>query len=228
MDARRIRGPRLSVRGLVLMVAAIAVLCARPWLLFPTLFVGPLLLLLWQLRRDGWGYAAVGLLGAFLLVPALFLATVAFVAYTQIPPVYYADFRAIERRLRAHPGVRIVGSWKHEDVSLEDCGFTVQVRHCPPVDLHFALDHEDWRRCFRRIKAIQVSVGRGSSHWIPVEPLAEAGGPRIRNLPDLLDHMEDVLDHVRRRGGGMGRGAPPPAGANVQLRCLTRWPPPQG
>ena len=109
----------------------------------------------------------------------------------QLPVIYYAEFHSIQGKLASQPGVTITSSWKHEDLSLEDCGFTLQVRDCPPVQVDF-YEGEDWEGQFRRIDGLAVREGFDSVKLIRVERLAEMGMP-VRNLPDLLAHLEGVL-----------------------------------
>ncbi len=195
----RLARVRFSIGELMAGLAILAVGLAWPFLLVMVIGV----LLARVLRKAGLRsrdapvtYTVLGLVfgvGGFLTM----------LAYPWLPPVYYADYRYVGSRLAALPGVTVVGSWKHEDVTLEDCGFTVKVRECPPVDLDFH-DGSDWRGQFKRIDGVFLS--RGSREIVPlsVGRLGELGIP-ARNLPELLANLERLMAIAGRSGPHRGR-----------------------
>jgi hypothetical protein len=159
------------------------------------------------------GYRFGILVGAAILTPLLAFGAI---LATQVPAVYYADFRWLERKLSEQPGVRVVRSHKHEDVLLEDCAFTLKVRACPPVRVDF-YDGRDWRGLFERIDGVAVCPADGSARLIRAERLAELGLP-VHDLPGLLAHLEGVLaasDRMAPNGAWPG----PRTGRWVVLRC---------
>lgn len=50
---------------------------------------------------------------------------------------YYGRFHKVQRVISGIPGVRIVDHWKHEDVVLEDFGFTVAMDGQAPRRIDF-------------------------------------------------------------------------------------------
>lgn len=187
MVPQRLHQVRFSIGETVLVIAVLAAACAWPVLSLPA--IGGVLVFI--LRRGGFDLSrAITIVVTF---EALFVigGIVAFIGCSQIPSVYYAGFRSIERQLASQFDVTVVRSWKHEDVFLEDCGFTLQVRDCPLVRVDFR-DGEDWQAQFRRIDEVAVCQGSDSVKLIRVERLAEMGVP-VRNLPSLLAHLERVL-----------------------------------
>src|SRR5437868_7016313 len=106
---------------------------------------------------------------------------------------YYRDYRLVGDRLASLPGVRVIGSWKHEDVILEDFGYTIRVRRCPTVRLDF-YDGHPGAELFEGIDELIVWSGDGSRPGKVVPGAAlRAGGAESRNLPELLARLEAVL-----------------------------------
>lgn len=135
------------------------------------------------------------------------------------PFVYYADFRSIESKFARLPAVTVAGSWKHEDLTLEDFGFVLRVRDCPPVRVDF-YEGREWHGLFRRIDGIVVCPG--DAMWdgteakiIPVSRLSELG-PAVRTLPDVIANLGDILELAERMPAN---GAwPGPAGLWAVIR----------
>ena len=50
---------------------------------------------------------------------------------------YYGRFHKVQRIISQIPGARILDSWKHEDISLEDFGFTVSLASGEPKRVDF-------------------------------------------------------------------------------------------
>jgi hypothetical protein len=50
---------------------------------------------------------------------------------------YYGRFHKAQRVISEIPGARIVDSWKHEDISLEDFGFTISLEGKEPKRVDF-------------------------------------------------------------------------------------------
>jgi hypothetical protein len=134
----------------------------------------------------GFGVLAVGVM----LVLAVIVGPV---LLSQVPAIYYGKFRAIERKLSNQHGVKVVKTWKHEDIDLEDCGFTLQVRSCPLVGIDF-YDGRDWLGQFERIDGVAVCPVDGSLaiKLISTESLTEHG-LSVHNIPELLSQLEGVL-----------------------------------
>ncbi|RUL84978.1 hypothetical protein [Tautonia sociabilis] len=203
------RLPRFTVGRLMGLIVLAALVGAQPLLIFP--MAGVLLFIL--LRRSGaatpvavaLGLASVPLLAFLCLVGVLFVMST--------PARSDAEYHALGRRLADLPGVTVVDSWAHEDLTLEDCGFTLQVRDCPPVRVDF-FDGHDWSGQFRSIDGVVVRKRNRPDLRLPVDDLAARGLP-IRNLADVLARLEDLLG-AADLASSTGEG-PPQSGRWVVL-----------
>jgi hypothetical protein len=107
---------------------------------------------------------------------------------------YYHHFRVIGGKLRSLPGVTIVGSWKHEDITLEDFGYAVRVRNCPPVSVNF-YEGNEWHGLFERIDGIVVRTGDYDRPYKVLSvPILKAKGLAVENLPNVIANLEAVLN----------------------------------
>lgn len=118
------------------------------------------------------------------------------------PPVYYRHFNRVKARLEAMPDVKIVSSWKHEDITLEDFGFTLRVRECPPIRLDF-YDGDDWFRRFKKVDGISFFKypgikGQYQLTRISADELGKTG-VKVQNLGDVFANLESVLACLKGR-----------------------------
>ena len=135
------------------------------------------------------------LIGTAVVGVMLVLATPLLVIF---PPFYYAEFRAVERRLAQVPNLEIVSSWQHKDMTLEDCGFVVKVASCGPVHLSFH-DSQDWVGLFDEIQGIvfRNPTDRQQKLWVSRQQLRHAG-LKIDGLTDVLHNLDEVLKFCER------------------------------
>lgn len=59
-----------------------------------------------------------------------------------LPFGYYGKYNRVKYKLRIIPDIRIVGRYRHRDLTLEDFGFVVQTNS----GLHVMLDFSDYRK----------------------------------------------------------------------------------
>lgn len=123
--------------------------------------------------------------------------------FLQIPWVYYSDFNTIKARLEGLPGTKIVDFWRHEDVTLEDFGFVLQVRQCQPIRLDFH-DDEDLYRVFDEIDGITFSkpynpaANSYETTRVSSGELAQSG-IQVHSLADTIAQLEAVLAYLKNR-----------------------------
>jgi len=134
----------------------------------------------------------------------LFVASpFAVLALYQSPFVYYRHFHRIKAKLEVLPDTKIVDSWRHEDITLEDFGFDLRIRQCPPIRLDF-YEGGDWYRGFGAIDGIIFSkpynpaTNDYETTPISCDELARAG-IGVRNLTDVVSHLEAVLVYLKAR-----------------------------
>jgi hypothetical protein len=112
---------------------------------------------------------------------------------------YYRDFNLVRDRLERIPSITIVGSWKHEDVILEDFGFALRT----PLGNGFQIDF--WEGNARSAvfdRADGVVVHHGGT-WKAYDFGADGifrkqGNMMIRNAEELLRDIDAVLGLIGR------------------------------
>jgi hypothetical protein len=118
---------------------------------------------------------------------------------SQIPFIYYWDFNHTQAHLAALPDVVIKESWKHEDISLEDCFFTLQVRDCPRVRLDF-LEGQNWRNLLKEASAVSVTWRDGihseSLHRSIDSAELRGLGCRKPGVAEIIANLESILHRV--------------------------------
>ena len=113
------------------------------------------------------------------------------------------QFNRIKAQVEKLPDARIVDTCKHEDVTLEDFGFDLQVRRCEPIRLNF-YEGGDWHRVFGPIDGIvfnkPYNPATNNYEAIPISSaeLARAG-IHVRTLADVISQLESVLTYLRNR-----------------------------
>jgi hypothetical protein len=144
-------------------------------------------------------YVAAVLLFLLLISPFLYFG------YTRLPIHYYRHFDRIQARLEKLPDTKITDKWLHEDITLEDFGFTLQVRQCEPIKLDFYEGEEkNWYRYFDSMDGITFhkpynpATNDYETTHISREELARAG-IHVNNLADIVAHLEAVLDYLKNR-----------------------------
>lgn len=110
--------------------------------------------------------------------------------------LYYAEYNAVVSRLEEIPGLTIVSSWQHEDVTLEDCGFTLQMEDA--VASFVFWDRQDWRGLFNSIDGIRFQHA-GGTRFVSCRELQDAGIP-VGDLAELLIQLPEVLRYCTDRG----------------------------
>ena len=117
------------------------------------------------------------------------LITLTFVGFTlavlypirgMFPPLYYAQYNAVQDRLETIEGLQIRDFWQHEDIVLEDCGFDVSIDD-RNASLTFT-DHQDWVALFENIDGFRTTVGKGKE-----------------KMPLRLQRAQTLFDVCKRR-----------------------------
>ena len=143
-----------------------------------------------------------------------------YVLISQIPFVYYWHFNHIKSLVETLPDTKIIDFWRHEDISLEDFGFELQIRQNQPIRLDF-YEGEDWYRNFKKIHGILFSkpYNPASNNYetTPVsrKELARAG-IRVSNLADVISQWEKIEAYFRSRPK-QSRGVPGVGGHFVRI-----------
>ena len=110
-----------------------------------------------------------------------------------LPGFYYEEYNLVQRRLEAVTGLTITKSWRHEDITLEDCGFDVDVDGTS-VYLTF-IDHQNWLGLFDDVDGIRFHEN-GGHVYISREQIRNAG-IEIDGLADILGRLADVVEVCR-------------------------------
>jgi hypothetical protein len=145
-------------------------------------------------------YLVLFIVGIFCLLVG---SPIALLALIQMPGIYYSEFNSIKARLEALPNTRIVDSWRHEDITLEDCGFDLQVRECEPIRIDF-YEGGNWDRDFGTLDGIIFSKpynpATNGYETTPIssEELARAG-IHVRSLTDLVAQLEALQAYLKTR-----------------------------
>jgi hypothetical protein len=143
----------------------------------------------------------------------------ALLAVHQSPFFYNRHFNRIRALLEEMPDARVVDSWRHEDLTLEDFGFTLQVRQCPRIRLDF-YEGGDWYRDFEAIDGILFSkpynlLTKGYEVTaLSCDELSRVG-ISVRNLTDVVSRLEAVLAYLKDRPSNL---APTPRKAENYVR----------
>jgi hypothetical protein len=96
--------------------------------------VAALIFLLLPRRTRSWSSGI-----AFVASSTFITLGVAFGTFPNVglPFGYYGKFNRIQRALNACSGVKVIDSWQHRDLILEDFGFTIQEPSGRPLELEF-------------------------------------------------------------------------------------------
>lgn len=121
---------------------------------------------------------------------------------------YFGEFNRVEDRLEAIEQVAIVDSWQHQDVTLEDFGFTLALPSGRRVELVF-VGGGGPDRIFDSASGVAFSGvrpdGLDCGFLLQQGSLLETRlGGRFRNAEDVLRRMDavlDIVDELRRSGG---------------------------
>ena len=106
------------------------------------------------------------------------------------PPLYYAQYNAVEDRLETIEGLQIRDSWQHEDIRLEDCGFDVSIDG-RNASLTFT-DHQDWVALFDKIDGIRIPMD--SHQRLVTCKQMKSAGIKIDGLSDILENLGSVIE----------------------------------
>ena len=106
------------------------------------------------------------------------------------PPLYYAQYNAVEDRLDDIEGLRIHDSWQHKDIRLEDCGFDVVIDD-RNASLTFT-DHQDWVALFENIDGIRIPMD-GHQRLVTCKQM-KSTGLEINGLSDILENLGSVIE----------------------------------
>jgi hypothetical protein len=145
-------------------------------------------------------------LGMLLIGCFIVIAPFALAALLRAPFIYDRDFNRIKARLERLPETTIIDSWRHEDMTLEDFGFDLKVRQCPPIRLDF-YEGRDWYRTFGGIDGITFSkpYNPASNDYeticVSSNELVQAG-IRVGNLVDIVCQLEAILVYLKSRPRG--------------------------
>ncbi len=144
-----------------------------------------------------------GVFIAVVIVGLLVASPFALIAIYSSPFVYYRHFNRVKARLEVLPDTKIVDSWRHEDITLEDFGFDLKVRECQPIRLNF-YEGGDWYRDFGAIDGIIFSkpynpaTNDYETTRVSREEFALAG-IQIHGLADIVSQLEAVLAYLKTR-----------------------------
>ena len=127
------------------------------------------------------------------------LITLTFVGFTlavlypirgMFPPLYYAQYNAVQDRLETIEGLQIRDFWQHKDIVLEDCGFDVSIDD-RNASLTFT-DHQDWVGLFDKMDGIRIPVD-GHQRLATCKQMKSAG-LEINGLRDVLENLGSVIE----------------------------------
>ena len=107
-----------------------------------------------------------------------------------LPQFYYEQYNTVRRKLENVKGLSITDSWKHEDMTLEDCGFDVTVDGTA-VQITF-VDGQDWAGLFDHIDGIRFASD-GNQLFITQEQLQNAR-IKIDGLTHILEQLNEVVE----------------------------------
>jgi hypothetical protein len=118
-----------------------------------------------------------------------------------LPFGYYGQFNRVKSELKRVPGVRIVSTHLHKDLSLEDFGIVVQIKSGLRLRLQFSEDRESFE-LFKRADGLLVSKstfwGRGLVYSLgPDGRLEAATGQEIRNAVDVLENFDKIAEVIK-------------------------------
>lgn len=163
------------------------------------------------------------LLGIGVCILVIVISVLLFFLVPMLPPFYDADYNAVRTRLEHFPDVQIVNSWRHEDMSLEDFGFTLQKSSCPPVTLNFYEVHNSrWLTNFQSIDGVVlVQKGQnGSPNTITRlsrEQLEHLNLP-THSIEDVFTHLSPLLEQLNKQPRHIQEGV---AGADSSFAYLS-------
>lgn len=89
------------------------------------------------MRRSGCLGLFFSLCGVLLLAAGFWVWNYAPIKDAAIEFGYYGRFHKAQRVISEIPGARILDSWTHEDISLEDFGFTISLEGEEPKRVDF-------------------------------------------------------------------------------------------
>lgn len=138
------------------------------------------------------------------LVAAAVLLLVGAIGYLWLS--YYSEYNALLAEIRKHPGLQIVDHWRHEDMTLEDFGFTLrgargeaEIRitdgsairgpHDRARGIAFHLPRESHREG-NSVHPIHRFIEFDSADW------QQRGLPAVRTIAELLPHFDAVAANL--------------------------------
>jgi hypothetical protein len=153
-----------------------------------------------QVRHAKFGkrLVAIAVVSILLFMGVVWGSFFFFVPNIGLPFGYYGKFNLVRRQLRQIPGIRILGSHQHKDVSLEDFWFTLQTDSGLILTVKF--DYVD--KTYELFKSADGLCVRqaGSADYLlyrlePGNPLDAATARQIGNALDILQNF-DKIAHV--------------------------------
>lgn len=138
---------------------------------------------------------------------AILVGAVMTLAYFIVPRQYfmdyYAGYKEARKSIQAVPGVEIIDEWKHEDIILEDCGFTVRVNGSENVRVDF-LDGEKWQNRFTHLDGVVMTSLYSTNGKVWDMSYLDANtlrtiGVNLGSLGDVLQNIDPVLSLARSR-----------------------------
>ncbi|MEM7455913.1 MAG: hypothetical protein AAF456_16295 [Planctomycetota bacterium] len=114
-----------------------------------------------------------------------------------LPWFYYEEFNGVRNRLEAVEGLEIKSHWQHQDMTLEDCGFSVAVDGIE-VSLTF-FDHQDWVGLFEETEGIVYEDESGQKYL--TRDQLQRDGLNIEGLSDVLENLDAVVEICETSSG---------------------------
>ena len=129
---------------------------------------------------------------AFALIAAVTIAAV--VAWRE---AYLWDFKALRREIQRHENLKITGSWRNDDVFLDDFGFTVRggsgefqinLFGESGSSIHTPRDRAEGLLVQRTDRPLEVEVVSFNDPWWKARKL-----PAVRDLAGFLAHSDEIV-----------------------------------
>jgi len=113
-----------------------------------------------------------------------------------LPFGYYGEYNRVRSKLKRVPGIQVVSTHLHKDLTLEDFGFVLQTDNGLRFRLQF-FDGKQTYELFRRSGGLFIQGHKGSSYSLgPGNRLEESIGQNIRNAADVLRNFDEIAEIV--------------------------------
>lgn len=130
------------------------------------------------------------------------LAWILFVVFSCLSPNvglpfgYYGEYNRVRSKLKRVPGIQVVSTHLHKDITLEDFGFVLQTDNGLRFRLQF-FDGKKTYELFKRSGGLFIQGHKGTHYSLgPGNRLEESIGQNIRNAPDVLRNFDEIAEIV--------------------------------